>query len=270
MQEQQNADRKGGWARFIVLAVLFIFIQILGIYFGFKWEFAGTESKEASEDKGDFRNSAEFVNFWNAKRAYIASKANEKLSILQSKNARYIKENSNNSSDFNQFKESRNFGLYNDMLENEQKNIKRKSQKQNELDELRMQLETQREKAKLKAELQSLQNFISKPNNEPKITQGQDVQIQQDTKTVSESLQDSYELIKKRKKEFKILKENSLLPDFNGAKVYVIGAGLVESKKGYVKPQILNSLKLFWSEYFKKSNVKLIEIGTPALKRGIK
>jgi len=72
------------------------------------------------------------------------------------------------------------------------------------------------------------------------------------------------------KKEIGIVEKNGLFTDFGAAKIYVVGAGLSESDKVYVNPQILNSLDNFWREYFKKSNAVLIELGTPSLKREIK
>ena len=72
------------------------------------------------------------------------------------------------------------------------------------------------------------------------------------------------------KKELGFVDKNGLFADFGAAKIYIVGAGLNESDKAYVNPQILNSLDSFWREYFKKSNATLIEMGTPSLKREIK
>lgn len=47
LEDEKLIDTKGGWGTFIVLAFLFIFLQILGIIFGFKWGFAGRESDKA-------------------------------------------------------------------------------------------------------------------------------------------------------------------------------------------------------------------------------
>ncbi|MBM5574165.1 hypothetical protein [Deefgea sp. CFH1-16] len=43
-QEGANNQRHGGWGTFVVLAFVFIFLQILGVIFGFRWDFAGRES----------------------------------------------------------------------------------------------------------------------------------------------------------------------------------------------------------------------------------
>ena len=60
-----------------------------------------------------------------------------------------------------------------------------------------------------------------------------------------------------------------LLSDFAGAKVYVIGAGIMapnpQNKNNYRDPQKMQALNEFWKMYFEKSNAKLVEFGTPAL-----
>lgn len=94
LKEEQNADRKGGWATFIVLAVLFVFIQILGILFGYKWGFVGKESKKAYRYIKNFSNADEFEDYYERVRDYIISKANEKLSDLQAKMANRISKTS--------------------------------------------------------------------------------------------------------------------------------------------------------------------------------
>lgn len=56
--------------------------------------------------------------------------------------------------------------------------------------------------------------------------------------------------------------------DFGGAKVYVLGAGLLTNAKqaqSYRDPKTLNALSDFWHEWFSKSNAELVEFGTPAL-----
>lgn len=71
-------------------------------------------------------------------------------------------------------------------------------------------------------------------------------------------------------KELKLLEDNQLFGDFGGARVYVIGAGmLVEDAKhpggAYRSSQTMQALFRFWREYFKKSNAELVEFGQPAL-----
>lgn len=71
-------------------------------------------------------------------------------------------------------------------------------------------------------------------------------------------------------KELKLVADNQLFGDFGGARVYVIGAGLLaedaKQKKGvYRSPQIMQALSKFWTGYFQKSNANLVEFGQPAL-----
>lgn len=71
-------------------------------------------------------------------------------------------------------------------------------------------------------------------------------------------------------KELKLVSDNQLFGDFGGAKVYVIGAGLlpddIKQKKGAYRPaQSMQALSSFWSAYFEKSNAGLTEFGQPAL-----
>jgi hypothetical protein len=60
------------------------------------------------------------------------------------------------------------------------------------------------------------------------------------------------------------LKKSGFTADFDGAKVYVIGAGMV-SKKSYRTSKTLKALTDFWETYFRSSNAKLQAIGTPML-----
>lgn len=69
-------------------------------------------------------------------------------------------------------------------------------------------------------------------------------------------------------KEMRAVEENHLLADFSGARAYVIGAGLLTDDnqgRSYRDPKTMQALSAFWSEYFSKSNAKLVEFGQPAL-----
>ena len=85
LSERQSNDRKGGWATFIVLAVLFIFIQLLGILFGFKWGFVGKESLIAYGDYHNFRTKQDFINYFKKEKEHISKIAQQKLQLLQQK-----------------------------------------------------------------------------------------------------------------------------------------------------------------------------------------
>ena len=134
LEEQQENDRKGGWATFIVLAVLFVFIQILGILFGFKWGFIRKESKKAYRYIKNFSNSDEFEDYYERQKDVVISKANEKLSILQSKMANYIGKTTINANERNaiQSANQRTFEKYiaiKGMLKNEREANETKQKK---------------------------------------------------------------------------------------------------------------------------------------------
>lgn len=62
------------------------------------------------------------------------------------------------------------------------------------------------------------------------------------------------------------VKKAGLFSDFSGAKVYVIGAGLVaNNSKTSRSIASIEALKEFWRQYFKASNASLVGFGTPEL-----
>ncbi len=74
-------------------------------------------------------------------------------------------------------------------------------------------------------------------------------------------------------KEMRIIESEKLLSDFNGASVYIMGAGLINEEgalKGvYRDPKVMSKLKDFWIEYFSKSKGKVEEFGAPALLKNV-
>lgn len=71
-------------------------------------------------------------------------------------------------------------------------------------------------------------------------------------------------------KELKLVADNQMFGDFGGAKVYVIGAGLLtedakHAKGVYRSPQTMQALATFWKTWFQKSNAEVVEFGQPAL-----
>ncbi|MBU2952208.1 hypothetical protein [Marinobacter sp. F3R08] len=80
-----DANLKGGWATFIVLAVIFIFLQILGVLIGFKTGFGGKESRTAYDFSHKFRNHDEFEAYHERKRNLVSQIAQRNLTKLQSK-----------------------------------------------------------------------------------------------------------------------------------------------------------------------------------------
>jgi hypothetical protein len=66
------------------------------------------------------------------------------------------------------------------------------------------------------------------------------------------------------------VEKHSMLADFRGASVYVIGAGVApilnkSSGGSYRSEAVMTPLKAFWVRYFEKSNARLAEFGQPLL-----
>jgi len=78
VQEGIASDKKGGWGTFIVLAFIFVFLQILGVLFGYKYGFAGEESELAYRAIGSGRYAsyadvrAHYEEIRNAAQAMLA------------------------------------------------------------------------------------------------------------------------------------------------------------------------------------------------------
>ena len=71
-------------------------------------------------------------------------------------------------------------------------------------------------------------------------------------------------------KELKLAVDNQLIGDFADARMYVLGAGLLnddgrKNKAAYRDPKTMQALSSFWNSYFAKSKAKLVEFGQPAL-----
>ena len=64
--------------------------------------------------------------------------------------------------------------------------------------------------------------------------------------------------------EYAKINKSQYIPNFEEARVYVIGAGILP-KKGYRDPKTLKNLTDFWKHYFKSTDADLQEIGTPML-----
>jgi len=70
--------------------------------------------------------------------------------------------------------------------------------------------------------------------------------------------------------EMKKVAANQMFGDFGGARVFVLGAGLIQEDKTaasgvYRDPKTMASLESFWRKWFAKSNANLVEFGSPAL-----
>ncbi len=82
-EDDVSIDRHGGWGTFIVLAFIFVFLQILSVFFGFRWGFAGKDSESAYKAIGGGRYSS----YADVREHYkdIADTAQSKLEHLQQK-----------------------------------------------------------------------------------------------------------------------------------------------------------------------------------------
>ena len=69
--------------------------------------------------------------------------------------------------------------------------------------------------------------------------------------------------------ELKKVESNQLFADFAGARVFVLGAGLIAAEAGkaevYRDPKTMKNLEAFWRAYFEQSNATLAAFGTPSL-----
>lgn len=83
LMDEVSIDRHGGWGTFIILAFIFVFLQILGGLFGYKWGFAGRDSKAAFKAIG----SGRYSSYSDVRERYteVADAAQAKLEALQQK-----------------------------------------------------------------------------------------------------------------------------------------------------------------------------------------
>lgn len=94
-EKNQSTERHGGWGTFIVLALIFLALQILSIFFGINWGFAGQNSEKAYKalGSGKYANYSQVLNYYD----YICNVAQSKLQDLQQ---RMIQRNSETGSQF--------------------------------------------------------------------------------------------------------------------------------------------------------------------------
>lgn len=86
----KDATLKGGWGTFIVLAVIFIFLQIVGVLIGLKKGFAGSESSVAAQFTSMFKNREEFQVYQERKRNAVSQIAQRNLTKLQANMAKKL------------------------------------------------------------------------------------------------------------------------------------------------------------------------------------
>ncbi len=113
----EEAYKSAGWGTFIVLAVIFVFIQLLGILIGYKTGFAGKESSKARQDMGNFKTKREFENFHQRKKQAIARTAQKNLTALQQRLSKKVSETATDKQAISLIKSvsNRNFLAYADL-----------------------------------------------------------------------------------------------------------------------------------------------------------
>lgn len=84
-REAIQAHKRGGWMTFIILAVIFVAMQAISIFLGFKTTFSGKESAKAYKATHKFSNLNAYLDYHAAKRAGVERVAQSVLSHLQSK-----------------------------------------------------------------------------------------------------------------------------------------------------------------------------------------
>lgn len=118
----EDAYKSAGWGTFVVLAIIFVFIQLLGIIIGFKTGFSGKQSSDARKDMGKFKTKREFEQFYERKRKAIHGAAQNNLVELQQ---RLNKKASDNATDkkpaaLMEHEKNRNFQAYVKMEQNKE------------------------------------------------------------------------------------------------------------------------------------------------------
>jgi len=72
--------------------MLFVFIQILGVFFGMHWGFVGRESKAAYKNLRGFSTKKDFLYYYSKRKSLVARIAQRKLQKLQQRMNSYNKE----------------------------------------------------------------------------------------------------------------------------------------------------------------------------------
>ncbi|MCY9873002.1 hypothetical protein [Vibrio barjaei] len=85
IEQSMDAFKRGGWMTFIVLAIIFVAMQVFSIYLGFRSTFSGRESAEAYKATHEFANVDEYIAYHDSKRAMVERVAQSVLSHLQLK-----------------------------------------------------------------------------------------------------------------------------------------------------------------------------------------
>lgn len=90
---KEQVERSGGRATFAILATIFVFIQLLGIWVGYAFGFAGHQSKEAYSYVKGFKNRKDFENFYKRKKEIVVRHTQKYLKMLQNHSIKWAKSN---------------------------------------------------------------------------------------------------------------------------------------------------------------------------------
>lgn len=85
-------DRQGGWGTFIVLAVIFVFMQVFGVLTGFKFGFAGKESAKAYDTISRFNTRAAYEAKHKARKTAILRAGERRLLDMQQRLTRNVRQ----------------------------------------------------------------------------------------------------------------------------------------------------------------------------------
>jgi len=67
------------------------------------------------------------------------------------------------------------------------------------------------------------------------------------------------------KRSLKKLKKHKLIAHWNNANIYMYGLGHINNKDAYIRPKLMEPLKLFWKVYFNKGKGNVKQLGTPEI-----
>ncbi|MBI3445539.1 MAG: hypothetical protein HY055_09310 [Magnetospirillum sp.] len=92
VEDGNTLTREGGWGTFIVLAVIFVFMQIFGVLTGFKFGFVGKESPGAYDTVSRFKTRNAYEAHHKTRRTAILRTGGRRLLDLQQRLARNVRE----------------------------------------------------------------------------------------------------------------------------------------------------------------------------------
>lgn len=78
-----NAEYRGSLATYLVLAMVFVALQVVGIIVGYKYGFVGQESSDARRYMGTFNTASQYLEHWRSKQEKVKNIAQKHLSKLQ-------------------------------------------------------------------------------------------------------------------------------------------------------------------------------------------